>query len=224
MKNIRILILSSIVAMALPALALAATSVNEGYLVDSAGNIVRNGFGECWHAGYWTAEMAVAECDSAAVKQGVAPPVRTGAASPSPPPPPVLAAIPLKKVSIVGAAHFDFDESVLRAEDKTRLEAMVQELAGATYNSILVVGHADRLGSDEYNMRLSLRRANEVAGYLASKGIPADRIKIEGRGEMEQVSKSSDCMGLTRARTIICLQPDRRTEITVMGNEAANKK
>ena len=229
MKTTRILILAGIVAAALPVMASAATSANDGYLVDSAGSIVKSGFGECWHTGYWTPALAVDECDAAADKPVAMLPPQPSAKPVSPPPPvpaPARQEVLVSKINFLDAAHFDFDESMLRPEGEAMLDGLVRKLDGATYEAIQVTGHADRFGTDEYNMELSLRRANEVKRYLVSKGIPADRIKVEGKGEMQPVTRPADCSDLTRAKTIACLQPDRRTEVTVVGNKgaAAGKK
>ena len=227
MKTTRILILAGIVAAGLPALASAATSANEGYLVDSSGSIVKSGFGACWHTAYWTPALAVSGCDFVPVKQSLAPvPEEVSALSLLPPTAAGPKEVPLPKINFLDAAHFNFDEAVLKPEGKEMLDGLVRELGGATYGAIHVIGHADRIGSTEYNQGLSLRRANEAKSYLVSKGIPADRIKVEGKGEMQPVTKPTDCTGLTRARTIACLQPDRRVEVSVAGSKgaAADKK
>ena len=82
---------------------------------------------------------------------------------------------------------------------------------------ILVVGHADRFGSNAYNQRLSERRAAAVKSYLLSKGIDANRIKTEGRGETQPVTKAGECLGAKSAKVIACLQPDRRVVVEVVG-------
>jgi len=65
-KNI---LFASIVAAFLPAIAIAQTSQIQGYLLDSRGAVVKNNFGLCWRTGYWTPEMAIAECDPDLVKK-----------------------------------------------------------------------------------------------------------------------------------------------------------
>jgi OOP family OmpA-OmpF porin len=213
MAATKTLILVVIIA-ALPCMASAATSVNDGYLVDSAESVVKNGYGGCWHTGYWTPAMAVVECD-ALVHDEIKPSPKL-TTMPSPPQPaPAQEKMPSLKINISEAAHFDFDKSVLKPEDKAILDSLVRELDGAAYESIYVTGHTDRIGRAEYNMGLSLRRANEVKSYLIKKGIPANRIEVEGRGKLQPVTKPTDCRGITSARSISCLQPDRRTEVTV---------
>ena len=85
----------------------------------------------------------------------------------------------------------------------------------------MAVGHADRFGSDSYNQSLSERRAAAVKAYLLGKGIDANRIKTEGRGETQPVTKPGECAGAKSAKVIACLQPDRRVNIEVVGTRSA---
>jgi OOP family OmpA-OmpF porin len=213
MEATKTLILVFIIS-ALPCIASAATPVNDGYLVDSAESIVKNGTEGCWHTIFWTPAMAVDGCDTV-VKQEEKPQPKVGVMTPTPQHAPAQEKMPPLKINISEAAHFNFDKTVLKQEDKAILDSLVRELDGATYEVIHVTGHTDRIGSTEYNIGLSLRRANEVKSYLVKKGIPADRIEVEGRGKLQPVTKPTDCRGMTSARAITCLQPDRRTEVTV---------
>ncbi|MGO8756312.1 MAG: hypothetical protein ACLQHK_13935 [Gallionellaceae bacterium] len=63
MTNTRRLILAGIIALGLPPMASSAAPVTSGYLVDSAGKLVKNGNNGCWRPGYWTPALAIAECD-----------------------------------------------------------------------------------------------------------------------------------------------------------------
>jgi len=72
-------------------------------------------------------------------------------------------------------------------------------------------------------MRLSEQRANSVARYLASQGVPADRIRAEGRGETQLKVTPEECAAQgakTRPALIQCYQPNRRVDVTV--NAAAS--
>jgi OOP family OmpA-OmpF porin len=217
MTATRILILVGIIiAAGLPGMASASTPANEGYLMDSTKSIVKNGSGGCWHTIYWTPAMAVAECDAGADKDEVK---SSAKASAMQQPAPGQEKMLPRKINISQDSLFDFDKSVLKPNGKAMLDGMARELEGATYEAVYVTGHTDRIGSAEYNVKLSLRRANEVKSYLVKKGIPADRIKTEGKGKAQPITKSTDCRGLTSARAIACLQPDRRIEVTVVGNK-----
>lgn len=78
-----------------------------------------------------------------------------------------------------------------------------------------VVGHADRIGSDNYNLALSQRRARAVGAYLAERGVPSALIFIEGRGEREPVVTCPGDRVTDELKN--CLQPNRRVEITING-------
>jgi hypothetical protein len=85
---------------------------------------------------------------------------------------------------------------------------------------IRAVGHADRLGSEGYNQILSEDRAEAVKAYLVSKGIEPDRVRAEGRGTRQPVTKPGECADRKNAKVIACLQSDRRVGIEVAGTRA----
>ncbi len=84
---------------------------------------------------------------------------------------------------ILGPVHFDFDKSVLRAQDRALLKKHVEWLKAHKDNSVLVEGHCDEVGTNEYNLALGERRAAEVKKYLVNSGIEADRISTISYGE-----------------------------------------
>jgi OOP family OmpA-OmpF porin len=86
---------------------------------------------------------------------------------------------------------------------------------------VLVTGHTDRLGSFEYNQKLSERRAKEVADYIASRGVNADIIKATGRGKAVQVVA---CEGVQPRKALIeCLKPNRRVTVEATIRETVCK-
>ena len=93
----------------------------------------------------------------------------------------VLASI--NKPQIIENIFYDFDKATLRPESKEALDAVVVMLRDNPHVSIEMGSHTDRMGSDEYNMALSERRAKSVVDYLVSVGIPADRLTWKGYGE-----------------------------------------
>lgn len=221
-KNI---LFASIVAAFLPAIAIAQTSQIQGYLLDSRGAVVKNNFGLCWRTGYWTPEMAIAECDPDLVKKVEAPAPKQAAVTPEPAPAPMLApeAAPQKmapqKVSLSADALFAFDKSTLKPEGKLELDNLAKDLNGVSYDTIHVTGHTDRIGSTKYNQKLSEERANAVRDYLVSKDIAANRITVEGKGELQPTTQPGDCTGPKSKKLITCLQPDRRVDIEVTGTK-----
>ncbi len=93
----------------------------------------------------------------------------------------VLASI--NKPQIIENIFYDFDKASLRPESKEALDAVVVMLRDNPHVSIEMGSHTDRMGSDEYNMALSERRAKSVVDYLVGAGIPADRLTWKGYGE-----------------------------------------
>jgi OOP family OmpA-OmpF porin len=114
-------------------------------------------------------------------------------------------------------ALFAFDKAVLKPEGKTALDDFARQLGGSQYDVVFVTGHTDRFGSDDYNQKLSERRAHTVKDYLVSKDLAANRITATGKGETQPVTQASDCPGPKSTKIIACLQPDRRVHVEVTG-------
>jgi OOP family OmpA-OmpF porin len=121
------------------------------------------------------------------------------------------------KISFSGDTLFTFDKSELRPRGRELLDDLVRQLEGAASSTIVITGHADRIGSDSYNQALSERRAQAVRDYLVGKNIAASRIQAMGKGETEPVTKPGDCKGAKSAKVIACLQPDRRVDVEMTG-------
>lgn len=93
----------------------------------------------------------------------------------------ILASI--TKPVVIDNIFYDFDKATLRPESKTALDEMAQVLRDNPNVTIEMASHTDRWGSDEYNMKLSQRRAQSVIDYLIEAGISADRLQPQGYGE-----------------------------------------
>jgi OOP family OmpA-OmpF porin len=93
------------------------------------------------------------------------------------------------------------------------LDDLAAKLKTAEYDRLDIVGYTDRIGTVDYNKRLSELRAYSVAQYLIQQGVPDNKIHYEGRGEKDALTQSGECTGLARAELIACLQKDRRVEI-----------
>ncbi|WP_167631368.1 OmpA family protein [Mariprofundus ferrooxydans] len=137
-------------------------------------------------------------------------------------PEPVVVTPPPAPVKTVFASDssanslFGFNRSTLRNEGKRALDKFVEGLKGASFETMVVTGYTDRIGTDEYNQKLSERRANAVRDYLVKfGGIPADKITARGAGESNPVTKREDCAGKSGNPLITCLAPDRRVEVEV---------
>jgi OOP family OmpA-OmpF porin len=111
-------------------------------------------------------------------------------------------------VSLRGDTLFDFDKSVVKPEGKAVLDKLVDQAKALNLEVIVAVGHTDSVGTDAYNQKLSERRAAAVKAYLVSKGIAANRVYTEGKGEKSPVADNKTKEG--RAK-------NRRVEIEVVG-------
>jgi OOP family OmpA-OmpF porin len=190
----------------------ASAAVGEGYW-GASGEYVKNATGLCWHAGYWTPAMATMECDPDLVPKPAPPAPMPKAAPPAPAPAPApapkAAPKPVKeKVTMAAETNFDFDKAVLKPEGKAKLDDLVGKLKAVNLEVVIAIGHTDSIGSKAYNQKLSVRRANSVKAYLVSKGIEANRIYTEGKGETQPVADNKTKEG--RAK-------NRRVEIEVVG-------
>lgn len=110
---------------------------------------------------------------------------------------------------------FAFDKDDVRENEHFKLESLVSDLAGAEFETIWVVGHADRIGSVEYNQGLSERRAGSVKQVLVRLGIDGGKVNAEGRSNLQPITTEMDCDGLRGDALLDCYQPDRRVEVTV---------
>ena len=198
---------------------------NSGYWLEQYGppetNVWRSGTGLCWRAGYWTPAMAIKECDPDLIK--VAAPAPAPAVTPPPPPPPAPAPAPapapqVQKITLASKALFDFDKAVLKPEGKAALDSeVISKLPDVSkLELVLVTGHTDRIGSQEYNQRLSERRANTVRDYLVSRGVPRDKIETLGMGKTQPIP-GVVCNQKNMKELIACLAPNRRVEVEVKG-------
>jgi outer membrane protein OmpA-like peptidoglycan-associated protein len=124
-------------------------------------------------------------------------------------------------VSFEAEPLFSFDKSVVRSDQRSKLDEFAAGLAGTQYDSISAIGFADRIGTEEYNQKLSERRANAVKAYLVRQGVPARKINTEGRGESEPVTGDT-CSGQRGKALIACLEPDRRVDVSVTATRASN--
>jgi OOP family OmpA-OmpF porin len=190
MKNLKNL--AAFVATA--ALATAAVAQNIDNWRSASGDVWKNVSGDCWRDANWTPATAAAGCGAPAAAPVAAPA-----------PAPVAAA---SKVTYAADAFFDFDKAVVKPAGKAKLDDLVSKVKGINLEVIIAVGHTDSIGSDAYNQKLSVRRAEAVKAYLVSKGIEKNRIYTEGKGEKQPVASNKTKEG--RAK-------NRRVEIEVVG-------
>ena len=184
------------------------------------GTVWKNGTNElCWRDANWTPATGVKGCDGVPVPPPPPPAVveqpKVVAPVEAPKPPPVVAPVPVsEKITYNADALFDFDKAVLKPEGKAKLDDLVEKVSHVTLEVIIAVGHTDGIGSDAYNQKLSVRRAESVKAYLVGKGIEKNRVYTEGKGKKQPVADNKTDAG--RAK-------NRRVEIEVVGTHTVIK-
>ena len=112
---------------------------------------------------------------------------------------------------------FAFDRYVLTPAAQQRLDqdAIGKLATCASVEAVVVEGHADRLGSQQYNQKLSERRADAVRAYLVGKGAGRDKIETIGMGKTVPATFCPDSKN--RKELIACLAPSRRAVVSIKG-------
>jgi OOP family OmpA-OmpF porin len=112
---------------------------------------------------------------------------------------------------------FAFAKAELGAAAKGRLDRdVLGKLAGcAVIESVVIEGHTDRIGSQQYNQKLSDRRAESVKAYLVSKGVDRNKVETIGMGKTVPAKFCPDSKN--RADLIACLAPNRRAITSMKG-------
>jgi len=131
-----------------------------------------------------------------------------------------LRPIPLGELEIPGI-EYDFDAATLRPKSKEILDQLVEFLELNDNITIIIRAHTDSRGNDDYNLKLSNKRAASVVKYLVAHGIDKRRLESEGIGEKEPLddcSKYEDC-GETRFDDCDCHQKNRRTAFKTLSED-----
>ena len=180
-----------------------------GYTIsEQSREVVRNSYGECWENTYLDkAANGLAECGDAPAKEVITEEVN-------------------ETVRLQSQFLFGFDKYTLRPEATATLDSLAQRLGQTNVQAVRVEGNTDFMGSEQYNQALSERRANAVANYLVSRGVPASKISAVGLGESQQqlqaqceaeVAKLGKKVSKAKKRSalIACIEPDRRVDVQI---------
>ncbi|HSU78535.1 MAG TPA: OmpA family protein [Burkholderiales bacterium] len=193
---------------------------SDGYVGSGAGVVATNPFGLCWRGGAeWSPDKAAMPCD--AVPRAAVAPVPVAQAAPAP----VVAAPPprvIEKITLNTDVLFAFNKAELTSAGEQKLDELAQSAKGTDVDKVVLTGHADRIGSEDYNQKLSEDRAQAVADYLASKGVERSHLQVEAKGKSEPITGNQcDKLGPENNKNqklIACLQPDRRVDAELLGS------
>ncbi|NPA72490.1 MAG: OmpA family protein [Gammaproteobacteria bacterium] len=206
----KLLPLVALIAMTAAASAQAHTHVEDSadiqgngmgaYVLDTDGDIVRDSWNRCVRTNYWTADTAINKCEGIADPVVAAPVVAV----------PVVAVpviVVVKEVVVITPpakfiGHFDFDQADLKAAEEAALTNFANYLNEVADSKVAITGHTDSLGSEAYNKALSEKRAQDVADYLAGKGVSADRMIVSGAGETAPIADNATKAGRAENRRV----------------------
>lgn len=164
-----------------------AFSAELGYLGSASGGAVRDPFGQCLRSADGD---QIPEC---------LPPV----AEPEP---------QVMMISLAADANFDFDKSELKPPGKAAISQLVQDMQQVDVKSVDIVGHTDSIGTEAYNQRLSERRAQSAANYMAGEGVNPGLITTRGMGERQPIAPNRNPDGSDNPEG---RAKNRRVDITV---------
>ena len=99
--------------------------------------------------------------------------------------------------------YFDTDSDVLRPESTPTLEDIRSTLTNNTDLAVVIEGHTDDQGEDDYNLELSERRARAVVAYLTENGVDSGQVEAAGKGEAEPVADNGTSEGRAENRRVV---------------------
>lgn len=124
-----------------------------------------------------------------------------------------------------GGVYFETNKSDINANSKIALDKLVAIFTEYPETNILVEGHTDNVGRDEYNMQLSQKRAQSVSNYFISKGLTASRITTKWYGKTQpKVENNSDANRALNRRVEIAITANAKMIEDAKKEEAAAKK
>src|SRR3982075_1730028 len=106
------------------------------------------------------------------------------------------------QVTFASGLLFAFDSDSIQTAAATNLRELASSLQKYPESQLLIVGHTDNVGDANYNQRLSERRANSSAAYLAAQGVARARLATSGKGKSEPVATNETDAGRQKNRRV----------------------
>lgn len=107
-----------------------------------------------------------------------------------------------REETIIDARHFDFDKAILKG-DLSKLRLIAQRLLDNPQVDAEIVGHTDSTGSNKYNQKLGLKRANAVKNWLVKQGVESSRILTSSKGESQPIATNKTKAGRAKNRRAV---------------------
>jgi len=189
-------------SLALASSVVVADDMVRNYVTSGSGGLVMDSSGNCWRTSYADTTEKLEACGyekpMAVVTEQVEVVAAPTAAS--------LTAMVMDKVEIVAEMLFAFDSADLSDDAKAIIDERIQALRGQAKltSKMQIEGHTDSIGTEAYNMDLSLRRAQAVADYIVEESykVKATDIEISGKGESEPVESNDTAAGRAQNRRV----------------------
>lgn len=114
-----------------------------------------------------------------------------------------------RSIFAANTIHFDYDKAIVKASELGKLQPVIAALKAAPQNKLLIEGHCDERGTEEYNRALGERRALAIRERLAKSGISPDRLRTMSYGEDKpaELGHTESAWAKNRRGELVLLKP-----------------
>lgn len=201
--NAKYLLLAAIgSSLAVTSTVVTADDMVNNYITSGSGSVVMDSSGNCWRTSYKDTSEKLEACGyekPMAVMTGEVEVVATPTAA-------SLTAMVMDRIEIAAEMLFAFDSADLSDDARAIIDERIQALRGQAKltSKMQIEGHTDSIGTEAYNMDLSLRRAQAVADYIVNESynVEATDIEITGKGESEPLAGNDTATGRAKNRRV----------------------
>lgn len=121
-------------------------------------------------------------------------------------------------VLTLGDVLFDTGKATLKSGAYATIDRLANALKEDSSRKVLIEGHTDSVGSDDFNQVLSQNRAQSVQAALMERGVPGDQISAAGKGEGFPVASNDNAAGRQQNRRVELIFTEDRTRVATDGN------